>query len=174
MEEARDPLSRIRLLILDVDGVLTDGRIVMDGAGEEIKSFHVRDGLGIRMLLEAGVQVGIITGRSSAALRHRCLDLGIPWVFDGVTAKGEALVELCRQAEVPAEEAAFIGDDLPDLPLMGRVGLPIAVADAHEEVRSRARMVTRCRGGEGAVREVGERILRARGSWEAVTARYRK
>ncbi len=166
-------LTPIRLLLLDVDGVLTDGRIVYGDSGGEIKAFHVRDGFGIRMAMNAGIRIGIVTGRRSAALRHRCNDLGIPLLMDGITDKAAVLEKILSQTGLTANETAFMGDDLPDLPLMRRVGCGIAVADAHPVVREAANLVTRASGGNGAVREVCEALLAAQGQWEAVLERYR-
>lgn len=165
-------LECINLLLLDVDGVLTDGRIVYDDHGTEIKTFHVRDGLGLRLLIEAGVKVALVTGRRSKALLRRCRDLGIDRIYDGVIEKEVLLPEILARQGLEAEVTAFMGDDLPDLPIMRRVGLAIAVADAHEQVVAAAHMVTRNRGGHGAVREVCEALLKARGVWDSIMARY--
>jgi len=165
-------LSKVRVLILDVDGVLTDGSIVYDDKGEETKSFSVKDGFGIRMLLDAGIRICIVTGRRSAALRHRCRDLGISSVLDGVGDKGAAFTTVLEETGVSREETAAIGDDLPDLPLLRMAGCAIAVADAHELVRSRSDLVTTEKGGAGAVREVCEEILKARGDWESVAGKW--
>lgn len=158
-------LKPIALILLDVDGVLTSGQVVYNDAGQETKVFHVRDGLGIRMLMEAGLQVGIVTGRRSMALVHRCRNLGLTLLKDGVRDKAAALKELLEETGVDAAATAFVGDDLPDLPIMRRVGVPIAVGDAHDLVKQAAVITTRARGGHGAVREISERILKARGDW---------
>ncbi len=165
-------MNHIKILLLDVDGVLTDGAIIYDDRGAEIKHFNVKDGLGIRMLMQAGVQVGIVTGRSSPSLRHRCKNLGIELVLDGVRNKAVVLEGITREYGVSADEIAFMGDDLPDLSLMRRVGFPIAVADAHPMIISGARMVTAAAGGKGAVREVCESILKAKGLWEKALERF--
>lgn len=167
-----DLLKGIRLLLLDVDGVLTDGSIIYNDDGSETKSFHVRDGLGIRMLLDAGIQVAIVTGRASQALRHRCRNLGIDEVFDGVSDKGALLDRIGERTGIPPEETAFVGDDLPDLSLMRRVGVSIAVADAHPAVCEAADMATSRPGGKGAVREVCEAILQSRGDWEKAKGKF--
>jgi 3-deoxy-D-manno-octulosonate 8-phosphate phosphatase (KDO 8-P phosphatase) len=164
-------LNRISLLLLDVDGVLTTGQVVYDDAGLEIKAFNVRDGLGIRMLMTAGVQVGIVTGRRSTALVHRCRDLGITLLKDGVADKAAALAEILEETGVAADAAAFVGDDLPDLPILRRVGVPIAVNDAHEQVKQAALLTTRSKGGCGAVREISEMILKSRGAWQPLIDR---
>ena len=167
-----DQLSQIRLLLLDVDGVLTDGSITYTAEGTETKTFNVRDGLGIRLLTDAGVTVGIVTGRASPALRHRCENLGITCVFDGVKDKAAVLATISARTGISPEQTAFMGDDLPDLPLMRRVGLAIAVSDAHPTVIRYADMVTGLRGGYGAVREVCEAILKARGIWEEIRKQF--
>ncbi len=158
-----ESLKRIKLLLLDVDGVLTDGGIIYSDNGREIKRFNVKDGLGIRLLIKTGIKIGVVTGRSSKALYHRCKNLGIVHIFDNVKDKASILDRIIAQTQVSSEEIAFIGDDLPDLELMKRVGVSIAVADAHEVVLKNADMVTRVKGGKGAVREVCETILKAKG-----------
>lgn len=163
-----DRLKRISLLLLDVDGVLTTGEVIYGDDGRETKVFNVRDGLGIRMLMQAGVRVGIVTGRRSMALVHRCSNLGIDLLEDGVRDKAAALAHILRTTGTTAAHTAFVGDDLPDLPIMRRVGVPIAVADAHERVRAIAQWTTHANGGCGAVREISECILKARGDWEAL------
>lgn len=167
------PFTPIRLLLLDVDGVLTDGTIFYTGADLESKTFCVKDGLGIRMLISAGLQVAIVTGRSSPALNRRCKELGIRRVYDGITDKGGLLDEILADTGVASpQEIAFIGDDLPDIPLLRQIGLPIAVADAHPEVKKRAEVITSVNGGQGAVREICERILHAQGLWQRATNGY--
>ncbi len=168
-----DRLRAIRLLLLDVDGVLTDGAITYTDTGAETKTFHVKDGLGIRMLQRADIAVGIVTGRRSDALRHRCRDLDIDLLFDGVADKAAVLSTVFQQTGFHARAMAFMGDDLPDLPLMREVGTAITVADAAPEVIAAAHLVTKSVGGQGAVREVGERILKAQHHWETTLRRYR-
>jgi len=170
--EFKNRLERVRLLLLDVDGVLTDGAIIYNDQGEEIKAFNVKDGLGIRMLMQAGIQVGIVTGRSSGALRHRCDNLGIDLIFDGVRDKAAVLDRILETCAVPPDEIAFMGDDFPDLPLFRLIGLSIAVADAHPLVASKARIITAAGGGKGAVREVAEEILKARGLLDDALGRF--
>ncbi len=152
-------------MLLDVDGVLTDGSITYDDAGGEIKTFSVKDGLGIRMLSLVGIQTGIVTGRSSNALRKRCKNLGIEHLWDGVKKKSSILPEISRTFKVNPENMAFMGDDLPDIGIMNLVGASVAVADAHVETIAAAAMSTTRIGGQGAVREVCEAILKARGLW---------
>ena len=159
-------LSQVKLLVLDVDGVLTDGRIIYTDSGEQIKQFTSRDGLGLRLLMDNGILVGIITGRISGALTHRCRNLGIDLIFDGIFNKAEALDRMARKTGIDPSAMAFMGDDLIDLPAMARAGVAIAVADAVDEVKARADIVTRASGGHGAVREICDAILKAAGLWE--------
>ncbi|MGM0393237.1 MAG: KdsC family phosphatase [Thermodesulfobacteriota bacterium] len=159
-------LSQVKLLVLDVDGVLTDGRIIYTDSGEQIKQFTSRDGLGLRLLMDNGILVGIITGRISGALTHRCRNLGIDLIFDGIFNKAEALDRMARKTGIDTSAMAFMGDDLIDLPAMTRAGVAIAVADAVDEVKARADIVTRASGGHGAVREICDAILKAAGLWE--------
>ena len=164
-------LKSISLLLVDVDGVLTTGQVIYDDEGRETKVFNVRDGLGMRMFMEAGLMLGIVTGRRSEALIHRCKNLGIDLLRDGVRDKSAALTDILDHTGVDAAATAFVGDDLPDLPILRRVGVPIAVADAHEKVRQMACWTTTARGGCGAVREVCERILMAKGIWDGLVER---
>jgi 3-deoxy-D-manno-octulosonate 8-phosphate phosphatase (KDO 8-P phosphatase) len=155
-------LADIKLLLLDVDGVLTTGQIIYSGDNLETKIFNVKDGLGIRLLQSAGIAVGIVTGRTSEALLTRCRDLGISIIYDGVKEKGEILDLILAATGCRKNEVAFVGDDLPDISLMKRVGVSIAVADAHDAVKNTADLVTNHAGGMGAVREVCEMILDAK------------
>ena len=156
-----DP-ARVRVLILDVDGVLTDGRLYYGPRGEALKVFHVRDGAGLKQLAAAGVTLAVISGRRSAMTRHRCRELGIRHVMQGVDDKAAALARLCARLRVEPTECACIGDDTPDVALMRLVGLSFAVADAHQAARTAADTVTRLPGGLGAVREVCDQLLAAR------------
>ncbi|MBI3099465.1 MAG: HAD-IIIA family hydrolase [Planctomycetes bacterium] len=156
------PWSRIRLLALDVDGVLTDGRITVDARGRETKSFHAHDGQGIVLLGEAGVRVAIVSGRKSGANSWRARDLGIRDIIQNCPDKAVAMRALSRKHGVMRDSICFVGDDLPDLAAFSAAGLPVAVANARPEVRRAARYVTRAPGGHGAVREVCDRILAAR------------
>ena len=167
-----EKLKHIQLLLLDVDGVLTDGSIIYNDEGSETKIFNARDGFGLKLVMQAGIKVGIVTGRSSNALRHRCDNLGIRYLFDGIADKAIILEKIAAQTGVDLENAAFVGDDLPDLPIMKSAGLSIAVADAHEIVRQRADWTTQARGGHGAVREVCEALLKAQGLWDQIVTRY--
>ena len=159
---AATPLAKIQLLILDIDGVLTDGRLYFGAKGEALKVFHVRDGHGIKLLMAAGVQVAAVSGRRSAAAAARLRELRVPTVIQGCRDKLLALHTLTRRLEVDPLNCACIVDDTPDLPLMSAVGLAAAVADAHPIVLSAAHWVARSPGGLGAVRELCDAILRAR------------
>jgi len=165
-------LADIRMLLLDVDGVLTDGSITYTDTGEQIKSFNAKDGLGIRLLMDAGVNVGIVTARVSGALRHRCDNLGITLVFDGTSDKAQALASISASTQISLAHIAFMGDDLIDLPAMTRAGFAVTVADAPAEVKTRAHMITDRPGGKGAVRQVCEAILKAKGLWETSVSRF--
>lgn len=158
----------IKILILDVDGVMTDGRINVNDQGEESKTFNVKDGYGIRLLLDAGIDVAIITGRQSKSVEHRARDLGIKLVYQGVADKRSVCMKLLEERQFTSDQACFIGDDIPDIPLLKSVGLPVAVADAVKEVRETARYITGENGGNGAVREVCELILKAQGAWPKI------
>ncbi len=160
------------LVLLDVDGVLTDGTITYSDSGEQIKSFNSRDGLGLRLLMDSGIDVGIITGRTSNALKHRCNNIGISMLFDGVKDKSKVLGKITDQTGIPPENIAYVGDDLIDLPIMKEIGFPIGVADACKEVKDLAMMVTQQKGGQGAVREVCEAILKAKGLWDSIIKNY--
>jgi 3-deoxy-D-manno-octulosonate 8-phosphate phosphatase (KDO 8-P phosphatase) len=169
--ELADKLRGLKLLLLDVDGVLTDGRLIYTDGGAETKAFHARDGYGLKLLMSAGVRVGIVTGRSSDLLFHRCRNLGIDLIYDGVADKAAPLAEIQEKTGLSAAEIAFMGDDLPDLPLLRRVGCAITVADAPPPIPDHVDLVTRRKGGDCAVREVCEAILRAKGVWATIIER---
>jgi len=156
------PLARIQLLILDVDGVLTDGRLYFSARGEALKVFHVRDGHGIKLLMSAGVAVAAVSGRRSAAVAARMRELGVRRVLQACTDKVAALHGLSRQLDIDPLHCACICDDTPDLALMSAVGVAGAVADAHPLVKSAAHWISKAAGGEGAVREFCDAVLRAR------------
>jgi 3-deoxy-D-manno-octulosonate 8-phosphate phosphatase (KDO 8-P phosphatase) len=158
LERAR----QIRLLVLDVDGVLTDGRLFISPAGEEFKAFHVRDGSGLVAVQRAGVTVAIISGRDSAAVTRRAAELGISHTRQGVADKGAELATLLRELGIAASETACVGDDTPDLPMLRAAGLAVAVADAHPAAKDEAHWITPSPGGHGAVREVCDLLLSAR------------
>ncbi len=174
MSAAEKLASEIKLLIVDVDGVLTDGRIILDSKDGEYKAFHVRDGHGIKMLQREGVKVAIITGRSSMVVRRRADELGIEIVVQGSKDKIIDYEKIMADLGMKDKEVAYVGDDIVDLPVMRRVGLPVAVADAEEYVKAEAVLITRRGGGRGAVRELTDMILRAKGVWDEATARYYK
>jgi YrbI family 3-deoxy-D-manno-octulosonate 8-phosphate phosphatase len=165
-------LARVQLLLLDVDGVLTDGGVTIDNQGVESKTFHIRDGLALRAWQRAGLAAGIVTGRTSRVVELRAAELGIGIVRQGVDDKLAVAEEVIRSCGLSWEEAAFLGDDLPDLPVVVRCGVGAAVADACDDLRRAADVVTGLPGGRGAVRELIERMLRARGGWDAVVSRY--
>lgn len=165
-------LADIRILLLDVDGVLTDGSIVYTDSGEQIKQFNSKDGLGLRLLMDAGIQVGIVTGRTSNALLHRCRNLKLDLIFDGVQDKRTVIKDISDKTGIPPGNMAFAGDDLIDLPIMKRVGVSFCVADGTKEVQKEATFITRARGGHGAVREICEQILKAKGLWDKALNRF--
>jgi 3-deoxy-D-manno-octulosonate 8-phosphate phosphatase (KDO 8-P phosphatase) len=174
--EERDEVERraatVELLLMDCDGVLTDGRITPVAGGEELKSFHTRDGHGLVLLHRAGLRSGIISGRSSRLVEMRASDLGISFVRQGALNKLEAFESLLAEAGVDPERAAFVGDDVVDIPLMRRCRFAVAVADATNDTRAAAHYVTQLPGGFGAVREVCELILKAQGRWDELMRRY--
>lgn len=163
----------IELLLMDVDGVLTDGSIVYSARGDEIKSFHVRDGSGLKLWQRQGKRAGVITGRSSEIVTRRGLELGLSPVLQGVEDKLAALEGILKESGHAPEQVCYIGDDVIDLPVLRRVGLAVAVADACGEAQDDAHYVTSARGGRGAVREVIELVLRCQGQWDEIVARYR-
>jgi len=158
----------VRLVVTDVDGVLTDGRMTLSDRGEELKSFHTRDGIAVGLARRGGLRTAMMTGETSSIAKARGDKLGVDVVVLGARRKGEALEALCAQFDMPCAAAAFIGDDLLDVPALQRAGLAVAVADAADEVKAVAHLVTRAAGGRGAFREVIERILRAQRRWEDV------
>jgi 3-deoxy-D-manno-octulosonate 8-phosphate phosphatase (KDO 8-P phosphatase) len=171
--DLRAKLKRVRLLILDVDGVLTDGSIILDDRGVETKFFHTQDGSGIKYLLRSGLSCALITGRKSAAVRARAEELGIEDYYQDAKDKLVPYEKILQKFGLRDEEVACMGDDLADLPLLRRAGLSVAVADAVEEVKEAADYITKRAGGRGAVREVIELILKAQGKWEKILQRYR-
>tara|TARA_B110000977_G_C11014711_1_gene469006 strand:+ start:412 stop:945 length:534 start_codon:yes stop_codon:yes gene_type:complete len=173
---SKDILSsakNIKLLLLDVDGVLTDGKLYYGNSGEELKAFNIQDGLGIKLLQQAGIQVGIITGRVSALLQRRADELGISPVIQGREDKLTALRELLQGMNLGLNEIAFMGDDLPDLSVINTVGLGITVANASSTLTTEAAWQTRRSGGDGAVREAAEMILRAQNKFDALVEQFK-
>lgn len=164
----RAELAAVRLLLLDVDGVLTEGAIHYGPEGELMKSFHTQDGLGLRLLRHGGVEVGAITARRSAALTRRLSDLGIEHVFDGCESKGEAARALRERLSLARHEVAAMGDDILDFPMFDEAGVVFAPSDAHPLALERAGLVTERRGGRGAVREAADRLLSSRGDLAAL------
>lgn len=164
--------ARIRLLLLDVDGIMTDGRIVYDNHGVETKAFDVKDGHGLKLLQRAGVRIGIITGRQSEVVNVRARELGIDIVYQGVKDKGVPYREILGNLQLEDADVAYMGDDIVDLPILRRVGFAATVADACEEVKPLVHYVTARPGGRGAVREVCDLILKKSGRWPQVTDRY--
>ena len=170
--DVQERAARIKLLLMDCDGVLTDGRIWLFDDGEEQKGFHTRDGLGIELLHRAGLRSGIISGRRSSAVETRARTLGMSFVVQGHENKVQAFNDLLAQAGVTNAEVSYIGDDLIDIPLLLQSGLGVAVADAAFETRQRAHFVTKASGGFGAVREVIELILKSQGRWDELIGGY--
>ena len=166
-------LDKIDLLVLDVDGVLTDGRIIYDSRGADIKAFHVADGQGVKYWLRVGHEAAILSGRSSRTIRIRARDIGIKAVYEDAKDKRPVLEKILKRFGRTPEQVCYVGDDLVDLPVMARVGFAVAVAGAVPEVKRIAHYVTRQPGGAGAVRETVELILKYQGRWDDVLARYR-
>ena len=161
----RNKAKKIKLLLLDVDGVLTDGRIVIDDRGIESKYFHVRDGQGIALLLSAGIEVGFLSARFSRAVSRRAKELGVRTVYQGVAKKVQAYDAIKRRRRLVDEQIAYVGDDIVDLAILRQAGLAVLVGDGWCELGSAVDFVTRARGGQGAVREVAELLLEAQGKW---------
>ena len=171
-KDIKEKLKRIKLLILDVDGVMTDGRIIMDDEGHEIKNFNVRDGHGLKILQRYGIKVAILTGRQSKVVEHRAKDLEIKDVYQKVFNKKEVFEKILKKHKLSPNEAAFIGDDIVDIPVLRRVGFSIAVADAADVVKKSVDYVAKNRGGRGAIREVCEMILQAQDKWKEIASKY--
>jgi 3-deoxy-D-manno-octulosonate 8-phosphate phosphatase (KDO 8-P phosphatase) len=163
---------KIRLLVMDVDGVLTDGRMILSERGDELKAFHTHDGIGLALAKRAGLRTAMVTGESSPIAKVRGGKLGVDSVVLGARRKREAVEALRAEFDVAADAVAFIGDDLLDIPAMQVAGLAVTVADAPAPVKAVAHVVTRARGGHGAVRELIELLLRAQRSWRSVVAAY--
>ena len=168
----RKKAKKIKLLLLDVDGVLTDGGIVLNDRGEEIKRFDVRDGHGIRLLLRAGLQVGLITGRTSKVVSRRARDLGIRIVYQKAYNKLEVYHKIKRKSGLKDREIAYVGDDIVDLPVLRKAGLALTVRDSWPDLKREVDYVTASEGGRGAVREIVELLLKTQGRWKELTRRY--
>ncbi len=173
VDDVRDRALKIELLLLDVDGVLTDGRVVYTANGDEMKRFHVRDGSGLKIWRDLGLRAAVISGRNSPAVERRMNELDVSPVLQGRSDKAAALYELLTLTGLTADTICTVGDDLPDLPIMLRCGLSVAVADACPEVRSAAAYTTTAKGGNGAVRETIEWLLKLRGQWNAAVDKFR-
>jgi 3-deoxy-D-manno-octulosonate 8-phosphate phosphatase (KDO 8-P phosphatase) len=171
-KDINEKLKKIKLLILDVDGVMTDGGIIMDSEGRELKKFNVRDGHGIKILQRYGIKVAILTGRKSKVVEYRAKDLEIKDVYQGAFNKKEVFAKILKKHKLTARETAFMGDDIVDIPVLKRVGFSAAVADAMDVVKKPVDYITQNRGGKGAVREVCEMILKAQGKWQEVATKY--
>lgn len=169
--QLRETLMRIKLLAMDVDGVLTTGEIVLLDNGSELKAFDAKDGVGLRLASLAGIKTAWVTARHSECVKRRAEEIGVDYVAMGRFDKVPMFEEILRSEGIGYDEAAFIGDDIQDIPLIKRCGFGIAVADAHEEVKRFAKYVTKRNGGKGAVREVVELILKARGIWNDVVGK---
>jgi 3-deoxy-D-manno-octulosonate 8-phosphate phosphatase (KDO 8-P phosphatase) len=167
-----DKLQQIELLLLDVDGVMTDGRIIWDAHGIETKAFNVRDGHGIKLIQRAGIQVGIITGRTSPVVDLRARELGIEFVYQGSLRKLDSYDDIRQRTGLADHQIAYMGDDVIDVPVMRKVGFSAAPGDALPEVRAVADFVSAYNGGMGAVRELCDLLLKGRGAWEQLVVRH--
>lgn len=172
MSSIQNRAAAARLLALDVDGILTDGRIYYGNDGEELKAFNIKDGLGLKLLQDCGVKVAIITGRQSEIVARRARELGIEEIVQGRDDKLSALLELCQRLDIAMEECIYMGDDLPDLGAVIAAGVGMTVSDGAAAVRQAADWISKAAGGDGAVREACEFILTARGDWAALEAGY--
>lgn len=172
MQDILARARQVRLALFDVDGVLTDGRLIFNADGEEIKAFHSRDGHGLKLLMEAGIEVGVITARSSPAVAHRMRNLGIPHVFQGQHDKRATYLELIERLGLSHEQVSYMGDDVIDLPVLSRVGLATTVQDAPGIVKRHCHWTAERGGGQGAVRDLCDLILEAQGKLDALLERY--
>lgn len=172
MKTLESRVAGIRMLALDVDGVLTDGSIFMDNAGQEYKAFYVRDGHGLKLLQRAGIQIALITGRSSGVVEARARELGITYVYQGALDKRLPFLELKKSTGLADREIAYMGDDVVDLPILAQAGLAAAPADAHETVLERVHFVSRHAGGRGAVREFCDLLLKGQGRMGELMVQY--
>ncbi|HNS56925.1 MAG TPA: HAD family hydrolase [Smithellaceae bacterium] len=168
----REKLQHIKILIMDVDGVMTDGRIIINDDGRETKNFDVRDGHGIKLVQRYGIEVALLTGRQSEVVKHRANELGITEVHQKIFNKKEVFVEILQKNNLNANQAAFIGDDIIDIPVLKEAGFSATVADAIDIVKKTVDYVTKKKGGRGAVREVCEMLLQAQGRWPEIAAKY--
>jgi 3-deoxy-D-manno-octulosonate 8-phosphate phosphatase (KDO 8-P phosphatase) len=171
-EELRDKAKKIKLLLLDVDGVLTDGRIIYDSRGHDMKFFDVHDGMGVHVLRKMGIKTILITAKRSRAIKPRAKDMGVEEVLENISPKTKALDKILKRYKIGVDEICFVGDDLVDLGLMKRVGFPVAVFNAAAEIKQAASYITLREGGRGAVREVAELILKAQDKWRGAVSLY--
>jgi len=174
MQDILEKAKQIELVIFDIDGVLTDGSLFIGDDGQEYKAFNSKDGHGLRMLMDGGVDVAIITGRQSEVVKHRAGDLGITRIYQGKREKLPAFLELLEETKLSAEQVAYVGDDVVDLPVMSKVGLAICVQNGHAFVKQHSHWVTDAAGGQGAGREVCELLLQARGKLDDMLQSYIK
>jgi len=172
MKAIFEKAALIRLVVFDIDGVLTDGSLYLGEDGQEYKAFYARDGLGLKLLQATGVIIGVITARNSGVVTHRMQSLGIEHVFQGRLDKLSAFKELCDILQLEPQQVAYVGDDLVDVPVMLKAGLAIAVADAHDVVHKYAHWQTQAAGGRGAAREVCELLMQAQGTWADQLSRF--
>ena len=172
MQDILQKAKQIELIIFDIDGVLTDGSLFIGDDGQEYKAFNSKDGHGLRMLMDGGVDVAIITGRQSEVVKHRAKDLGITRIYQGKREKLPAFLELLEATKLTADQVAYVGDDVVDLPVMSKVGLAICVQDSHDFVKKHAHWITNAAGGRGAGREVCEMILEAKGKLNSMLQSY--
>ena len=172
MREITEKAKKLKLLILDVDGVLTDGRLFFDDKGKEYKCFHARDGHGIKLLRQTGVEVAVISGRKSNSVALRMKSLGVEYVYQGHENKIAAFNDIIQALSIQPEQVAYVGDDLLDLPIMKRVGLSIAVNDANDPVKEYADWCAKTPGGQGAVREICDFIMQSQGTFESILKSY--
>lgn len=171
-ETLRKKIESVTVLIMDVDGVMTDGTIIIDDLGNETKHFNARDGQGMKLLMRAGIEIFFLTGRTSQVVEHRARELGVRNVYQGSKNKGERLDSIFNEKGLSADMVAYMGDDIVDIPVFRKVGFSVAVADACEEAIQIADYVTEKKGGDGAVREVCEMILKVQKRWADVVSRY--
>jgi len=171
-KELSEKIRKVKLLVLDVDGVLTDGRIVYNSNGEDLKLFDVHDGLGVYLLRRAGIKTVLITAKGSKTIRHRAGDMRVEEFYEDIFPKTEALSKILKKHKLSKEDICFMGDDFVDLCMMKAVGFPVAVANACADIKDKAIYITRRKGGRGAVREVAELILKTQGKWDEVVSIY--
>ncbi|MEK6727637.1 MAG: HAD-IIIA family hydrolase [Candidatus Omnitrophota bacterium] len=172
LEDLRHKAKKIKLLLLDVDGVLTDGRIIYDSHGRDSKFFDVHDGLGVHVLQKCGIKTILVTAKGSKTIQPRARDMGVEAVFENISPKSSILDKILKKYKVCADEVCFVGDDLVDLGLMKIVGFPVAVFNAASDIKKAAAYITIRHGGRGAVREVAELILKSQGRWDEVIKYY--